>query len=148
MSATRTAAAQAGQEALHLGGALSGLARAYAARAKPVLVDVPGGARGQQVLYAVTAGTATSQAALADYLGVNRTIMTYLIDELESAGLVERQQDPRDRRNRQIVATDQGRQLLSELDRRIRQVEDDVFAGLTDEERETLGNLLHKAAHA
>lgn len=134
------------REALHVGAALARLAHAYAVRAKGVVADVPGGARGLHVLNVVAAGTASSQAALAHHLGVNRTTMTYLIDELEGAGLVQRRSDPRDRRNRQVVATDHGRQMLRELNLGIRGVEDHVFAGLTDEEQETLAGLLRKAA--
>jgi DNA-binding MarR family transcriptional regulator len=142
----RTASGPAGREALHVGEALARLTHAYAVRAKAVVADVPGGARGLHVLNVVAAGTASSQAALADHLGISRTTMTYLVDDLEGAGLVQRRPDPQDRRNRQVVATDRGRQLLNQLNRGIRQVEDHVFGGLTDEEQETLAGLLHKAA--
>jgi DNA-binding MarR family transcriptional regulator len=142
----RTASEPVGQEALHVGGALAHLTHAYSVRAKVVVADVPGGARGLHVLNVVAAGTASSQAALAYHLGVNRTVMTYLIDDLEGAGLVQRRPDPQDRRNRQVVATDDGRQVLRERNRGIRQVEDHVFAGLTDEEQQTLADLLRKAA--
>jgi DNA-binding MarR family transcriptional regulator len=142
----RTASGPTDREALHVGAALARLAHAYGVQAKDVVADLPGGARGLHALNAVAAGTAGSQAALAQDLGVNRTTMTYLIDDLERAGLVQRRPDPQDRRNRQVVATDHGRRLLGELNRCIRQVEDQVFAGLSDQEQETLAGLLRKAA--
>src|SRR6266567_550421 len=58
-----------------------------------------------------------SQLALAQHLGVDRTVMTYLLDSLAEAGLVERRPDPADRRARRIVATARGRALLAGLDR-------------------------------
>lgn len=48
--------------------------RAYARRARLVLADVPGGARGQQVLRVVVGTTANNQAAIASQLGVTRTV--------------------------------------------------------------------------
>ena len=56
--------------------------------------------------------------------------MTYLLDDLEAAGLIERQADPADRRARRIVATAAGQQRLDELDQRLRDVESDLLAPL------------------
>jgi MarR family transcriptional regulator, transcriptional regulator for hemolysin len=52
-----------------------------------------------------------SQAALAARLGIDRTVMTYLLDDLVTAGLVERRQDPGDRRTRSVAATEHGRAI-------------------------------------
>jgi DNA-binding MarR family transcriptional regulator len=65
------------------------------------------------VLSAAAHGTVGSQLALALHLGVDRTVMTYLLDDLEAAGLIERRPDPADRRARQVVATRQGTKLLA-----------------------------------
>src|SRR5204862_8339718 len=43
-------------------------------------------------------GVVRTQLALAQHLGVDRTVMTYLIDDLEAAKLIERRPDPTDRR--------------------------------------------------
>jgi DNA-binding MarR family transcriptional regulator len=40
--------------------------------------------------------------------------MTYLLDDLEAAKLVERQPDPADRRSRRVVATAHGREVLAD----------------------------------
>lgn len=106
---------------------------------KPVTPSSPGRAR-------IPRRPGMAQMPTAPASRVSRTTMTYLIDDLERAGLAQRRSDPQDRRNRQVVATDHGRRLLRELNRCIRQVEDDVFAGLTDQEQETLAGLLRKAA--
>src|SRR3979411_2973367 len=77
--------------------------RAYIKAANAVVCDIPGGPRGYQVIVAAIQHQADSQGALAQRLGVDRTVMTYLIDDLEKAGLVERRADPVDRRSRPIV---------------------------------------------
>ncbi|MGW1544775.1 MarR family transcriptional regulator [Streptomyces sp. NPDC002309] len=51
--------------------------------------------------------------------GVDRTVMTYLLDDLERAGPVERRPDPSDRRSRHVVATEHGGQRWAELSRRV-----------------------------
>src|ERR1700682_3913078 len=88
-----------------LGFTLGVVFRAYLNAANAVVCDIPGGPRGYQILGAAIQHQAGGQGALAQRLGVDRTVMTYLIDDLETAGLVERRADPLDRRSRNIVAT-------------------------------------------
>jgi DNA-binding MarR family transcriptional regulator len=92
----------------------------------------------------------SSVDSLTSHLGVDRTVMTYLLDDLEGAGLIERRPDPADRRARRIVATTRGRGLLDDLDRRLRAAEQLVLAGLdTTEDRRTFRALLRQlATHA
>ena len=87
-----------------LGWALGAITRSYLRAAREAVEDVPGGARGYLVLASAGQGEPKSQLALAQHLGVDRTAMTYLLDDLEGAGLVERRPDPADRRARRIVA--------------------------------------------
>jgi hypothetical protein len=54
--------------------------RAYVKAAHAAVADVPGGPRGYQVLAAAAHGAVGSQLALAQHLGVDRTVMTYLLD--------------------------------------------------------------------
>jgi DNA-binding MarR family transcriptional regulator len=63
--------------------------------------------------------------------------MTYLLDDLESAGLIERHPDPADRRARQVVATPLGIELLADLDDRLRSAEAHLLAPLGDKAGET-----------
>src|ERR1700678_3506015 len=76
---------------------------------------IPRGPRGYQVLAPAARDESGSQAALAQRLGIDRTVMTYLLDDLEAADLVARQPDPFDRRSRRIVATKHGRHVLADL---------------------------------
>ena len=81
-----------------LGWALGAVLRSYLNAAAGVVGAVPGGGRGYLVLDTAGRGEPKSQLALAQFLGVDRTMMTYLLDDLEQAGLVERRPDPADRR--------------------------------------------------
>jgi DNA-binding MarR family transcriptional regulator len=113
-----------------LGWALGVVFRSYVKAATAAFTDVPGGPRGYQVLTAAARGEPGSQLELAHHLGVDRTVMTYLLDDLERAGLIERHPDPADRRARRIAATPRGRELLEDLDGRLHAAEDEVLAGL------------------
>jgi MarR family transcriptional regulator, transcriptional regulator for hemolysin len=85
------------------------------------------------------------QQELGSMLGIDRSTMVSLIDELESAGLGRRRPSATDRRAREIVITPKGRRLLQQARRLIAQVEDEVLAGLTAEDRRELLALLRRA---
>jgi DNA-binding MarR family transcriptional regulator len=130
-----------------LGWALGVVFRSYVKAATAAFTDVPGGPRGYQVLTAATRGEPGSQLELAHHLGVDRTVMTYLLDDLERAGLIERRPDPADRRARRIAATPRGRELLEDLDGRLRAAEDQVLTGLASSaDREVFRAMLSRLA--
>jgi DNA-binding MarR family transcriptional regulator len=120
-----------------LGWGLGVVLRAYARAAHTAVADLPGGPRGYQILSAAAQGAVGSQLALAQHLGVDRTVMTYLLDELEAARLIERRPDPADRRARRVVATQLGSELLATLNDRLRAAEAHLLAPLDPETRET-----------
>lgn len=129
-----------------LGWPLTALLREWSARVDSLAEDLPDGTRCYQVLSAVVHATPPSQAALAARLGIDRTVMTYLIDKYVDCDLVERQADPTDRRTRRIVATDKGREVLADLDARVAAAEEDLLGGLDAADRATLRRLLDRAA--
>ena len=120
-----------------LGWGLGTVFRAYVKAAHEAVADLPGGPRGYQVLSAAAQGNVGSQLALAQHLGVDRTVMTYLLDDLEAAGLIERRPDPADRRARQVVATKRGTELLTELDGRLKTAEAFLLAPLDQQAGES-----------
>jgi DNA-binding MarR family transcriptional regulator len=128
------------------GFSLMAVAHAYRTVVSAVLEGVPQGARGYQTLAAVVEGDGPNQLALAGYLRIDRTVMTYLLDDLVAAGLVERRLDPADRRRRRIVATTQGVDTLGALQRQVREAEDALLAGLDADERELFRALLGRIA--
>jgi MarR family transcriptional regulator for hemolysin len=130
------------------GWALGVLLRAYQSTVLTELGDFPHGPRGYQTLTEVVRGEHPSQLALAAYLGIDRTVMTYLIDDLVRAGLVERQLNPADRRQRKVVATARGRRTLQELQRRVRAAEETLLGTLSPAERDAFRILLRRVACA
>lgn len=96
----------------------------------------PFGVNGREcaVLTAIDDRVPLSQQEVARRLGVDRTTMVALVDELESKRLVQRRQDPNDRRKNVVELTDLGHDTL----RRATQAGDEaerVFLGsLSDEE--------------
>ncbi|RAY17141.1 MarR family transcriptional regulator [Actinomadura craniellae] len=126
----------------HLGVLLS----AYQGSVAPLLGELPHATRGYQILAAVVHGDQPTQAALAAHLGIDRTVMTYVIDDLVEAGLVERRLNPADRRARKIVATPQGARTLADLEERVRQAEDGLLDALSAQERAAFRLLLRRTA--
>ena len=130
-----------------LGWGLGVVFRAYVTAAHAAVAELPGGPRGYQVLAAAAQTAVGSQLALAQHLGIDRTVMTYLLDDLEVAGLIERRPDPADRRARQVVATKQGTELLVTLDTRLRAAEAHLLDPLDDETRQGLPLPIAVARH-
>ena len=128
--------------ALSLSWALVALLREWTARLDAAASDMPHGTRGYQVLSVVVHDTPPTQAALAARLGIDRTVLTYLIDKFVECDLVERQQDPADRRARRSVATEPGREGLAELDARGAVAEQELLAGLDPADRDQLRTML------
>lgn len=129
-----------------LGWSLTALLREWKARVSALATDLPQGERGYQVLAMSAQEEAPTQVALAARLGIDRTVMTYVLDDLERDGLIERRQDPADRRVRRIVVTDAGRRVVERLDARVAEAEADLLKGLTPEERDLMCGLLEHAA--
>jgi MarR family transcriptional regulator for hemolysin len=142
---TAPAEPRTGQHSL-FGWSLAALLREWSARVDAAADDLPQGTRGYQLLTAVVHGDLPSQAALASTLGIDRTVMTYLLDAFEDCGLVERQRDPADRRARRIVATDRGQEVLAAMDARVAAAEEELLSGLEPEKRALLRELLERAA--
>jgi len=87
----------------------------------------------------------SAQQTLVELLGIDSTNLIAILNRLEDAGLIERRRDRADRRRAIIALSEQGDQLLADLDRALREIDDEVFARLTSSERETLNALLAQA---
>ncbi|WP_052136601.1 MarR family winged helix-turn-helix transcriptional regulator [Arthrobacter sp. PAMC 25486] len=128
------------------GWTLGVLVRNYQNASTAAMGEFPQGSRGYQVLVAVVSGEQPNQLALAQHLGIDRTVMTYLVDDFVKAGLVERQLNPADRRARIVVATELGLAMLADLQQRVATAENAVLGALADEERELFRTLLRRVA--
>jgi MarR family transcriptional regulator, transcriptional regulator for hemolysin len=85
------------------------------------------------------------QQELGSMMGIDRSTMVSLIDQLESASLAKRRPSATDRRAREIAITPKGRRLLQRARRMISETEDEVLAGLSADERNELVRLLRRA---
>jgi DNA-binding MarR family transcriptional regulator len=84
------------------------------------------------------------QQELGSILGIDRSTMVSLIDQLESAGLATRRPSATDRRAREIAITTKGKRVVNQARTLLFQVEDEVLAGLTTQERGELVALLRR----
>jgi DNA-binding MarR family transcriptional regulator len=129
-----------------LGLALSVVLRSYLAAASTVFEGLPGGARGYQVLASAAHHALPTQVALAQQLGIDRSVLTYLLDDLERGKLIERRPDPADRRARSIVLTRTGETTLARFGKRLAAAEQHALRGLDEREQRVLRDLLWRAS--
>ena len=135
------------RDACDLGWSIAMVGRGYAAIVEPVFADFPRGARGYQLLHTVIHNDIRTQVALADHLGADRTVMPYIVDDLQSAGLVERRDDPADRRVRTVIATPAGVERYEALSREVLAAEHELLGVLSADQRAALLDALSDLAH-
>lgn len=97
------------------------------------------------VLNVVGAREGAIQQELGSSLGIDRSTMVSLIDQLEAGGLARRRPSETDRRKREIEITPEGRRVLQRARDQIMEVQDEVLAGLDPKERDQLLTLLRRA---
>ncbi|XVQ15882.1 MarR family winged helix-turn-helix transcriptional regulator [Spirillospora sp. CA-255316] len=102
--------------------------------------------RGFTVLLALPMYGPVSQRDLIGHIGIDKSTMVRLIDELEDGGLVSRERAPHDRRAHSIVLTQRGEQTLKKAQRTAEQVGEHIFGRFTESERRHLVDLLRRLA--
>ena len=95
------------------------------------------------LLALVEANPGVSQSRLAHAVGLDRSTMVAVLDQLEVRRLVERRAGP-DRRTNGLWLTREGKRLLARLKRRVTEHEARIAARLTAEERAVLFALLRR----
>jgi DNA-binding MarR family transcriptional regulator len=100
----------------------------------PALAPLRITGRDLAVLVVLAAPEPLSQQDAAGQLGVDRTTMVDLIDGLEQKSLVERRQDPADRRRNIVQLTAEGRHVLEAGNRAVAEAEGRFTAALTTAE--------------
>jgi DNA-binding MarR family transcriptional regulator len=96
----------------------------------------------------LAANEGQSQQALSRALGIHRSAVVALVDDLEHRGLAERRRDPVDRRAYTLHLTRQGRELLAELRRVAEEDEAELLTALNASERSQLVRLLQRVAES
>jgi DNA-binding MarR family transcriptional regulator len=90
---------------------------------------------GYVVLNALQDAPESTQAALAEKIGADKTRIIATLDDLQAAGLITRQPDPADRRARLLSITPAGSDVRRGVQGEIQRNEDRVLAGLPPAER-------------
>ena len=85
-----------------------------------------------------------TQSELARMMGIERSGLVAIVDELEERGYLLRAQVPGDRRVQALVPTDAGRRAYAGAIEIVRDHEDRLFSDLTREDKATLLALLKK----
>jgi DNA-binding MarR family transcriptional regulator len=100
--------------------------------AEPVMAEFGIDGRELAVLTVLAAGYPLSQHEAAGRLGVDRTTMVALVDDLEAKGLVQRHRSPDDRRKNIVQLTPAGGHCLDGAGRARDEVEREYLAPLGD----------------
>ncbi|GGK74321.1 MarR family winged helix-turn-helix transcriptional regulator [Mangrovihabitans endophyticus] len=129
------------------GWTLGVVAKAYRRIAHDAVRRLPGGPRGYHILAAVSDGQPPSQLALAQLLGLDKSVLVHLLDQLEEAKLVARRPDPADRRARQIAITAKGRRTLTRSREMLDAAEAEITAGLSASDVRAFKAVLARIAH-
>jgi len=141
MSATATT-----PEQLPMSTLLAWLGRDATARVRRAIRPLGLGAQQFLVLKQLQVLGATSQAELADAVGLDRSNLAVLAAELAGRGLVERSRHDVDRRRYVVRLAKPGERLLQHADGAIAAAEDDLLASLDRGQRAQLHGLLRRVA--
>ena len=88
----------------------------------------------------------TKPTELSKYTGLSSGSTTAMIDRLEQAGLVKRQNNPDDRRGTLIVITEEAACKVGPLFTSARVAQNELLAGYTPKELETISDYFKKSA--
>ncbi|WBB65193.1 MarR family winged helix-turn-helix transcriptional regulator [Micromonospora sp. WMMD812] len=128
------------------GALLDYLARRMRLRSESVLGPLGLRPRHLVALTVLRDAGAISQQGLASNLQIDGTNVVGLLNDLETAGLVERRRSPEDRRRHVVTLTDTGGKRLREAECALATAEDEVLGALDPADRDTLYDLLRRAA--
>jgi DNA-binding MarR family transcriptional regulator len=85
-----------------------------------------------------------SQQELGEQLGIDRTTMVELIDELEQQGVVVRRRNATDRRSYALVLTTKGRAVQKRASKAFDDAADEFFGALKPSERKQLSDMMRR----
>lgn len=100
------------------------------------------GAQFEVLRQLAVAGGRSTAAALARELAVDPAAVTRLVTDLTRLGLVERENDARDRRRRPVVLTDEGRRRMAGLHAFLHERESALTEGIDAQAIETTTRVL------
>ena len=81
----------------------------------PAWIDLPLSLPQLRVLFIIAHHQAASVAQVAQALGIGEPTASHLVDKLARAGLLDRKEDPRDRRRARVSLSSSGEGLIEKL---------------------------------
>lgn len=97
-----------------------------------------------KLLYTLEPEAAKPMSALAETLFCDASNVTGIVDRLEARGLMERRDNPGDRRVKLIALTDEGVVMREQIRRRLHEPPEQI-AALSREDKRTLRDVLRRA---
>jgi DNA-binding MarR family transcriptional regulator len=82
------------------------------------------------------------QRELGETMAIDHSILVTMLNPLEADGLIERKRSGTDRRRHDVTVTPAGKRRLANAAQAQREAEDALFAGLTEQQRDQLQELL------
>lgn len=114
------------------------LRRAFDARMRQLGVTGPQA----RLLLELSKAEGENQGHYAERLEVEPITLCRMVDRMEEAGMVERRQDPADRRARRLFLTRRSREVLPVLKECIDKLLEDMLTGITETERANFARTL------
>lgn len=105
-------------------------------------------ARPYSLLAIAAADARPTQRELSEFLQLDPSQIVSLIDELEKRGLVRREPDPRDRRAKVVVATDEGRALAEQARATVVESDSNWFSRIPEADQQRFFEILRDLATA
>ena len=112
---------------------------------QPHLGELGLGAGQPKVLNYLIQNGASRQRQLAEYCEVDPAAISRMLDSLQRGGFVTRRPSTHNRRCEEIVITDQGRAAYEAWRGFCREMEEEMLAGFTHQEREQFADYLSRA---
>lgn len=104
-----------------------------------------GGKAGQHRILTILAERGdTTQKELQEILDVRSGSISEILNKVEADGFIERIQSKTDKRQMNLKLTESGREAASQMGQQSRDLVSELFAGLSEEEKEQLAGLLEK----
>jgi len=125
------------------------LSRSYR-RAVNRALAVPGLSDSQAlpVLFLSRLGDGVRQGVLAEELGIEGPSLVRQLDQLQAAGLVERRDDPQDRRAKNLHLTEAGHRFAARIEAMFNELRGELLTGISDQDLATCLRVLHSFEQA
>jgi len=98
------------------------------------------------ILHFIYNNSGCTQQHICNNLFIDKTAMVKVIDYLIEAEFVQRQKNPEDRREHFITLTKKGIKQTSEIVSSFAALDEEIFTGVSDKEKQTFINILYKVS--